>query len=68
MLEKLRIMFTIPELRKKIFLTLGLLAIYRIGFHIPLPMVDNARLTRQEAERPTFSRKSVCSRRVICDN
>ncbi|QDV87479.1 preprotein translocase subunit SecY [Planctomycetes bacterium TBK1r] len=42
MLEKLRIMFTIPELRKKIFLTLGLLAIYRIGFHIPLPMVDNA--------------------------
>lgn len=42
MLEKLRIMFAIPELRKKIFLTLGLLAIYRIGFHIPLPMVDNA--------------------------
>jgi preprotein translocase subunit SecY len=41
MLEKLRIMFTIPELRKKIFLTLGLLAIYRIGFHIPLPMVLN---------------------------
>ena len=41
MLEKLRIMFTIPELRKKIFLTLGLLAIYRIGFHIPLPMVAN---------------------------
>ncbi len=41
MLEKLRIMFTIPELRKKIFLTLGLLAIYRIGFHIPLPMVSN---------------------------
>lgn len=41
MLEKLRIMFTIPELRKKIFLTLGLLAIYRIGFHVPLPMVSN---------------------------
>ncbi|MCC9599873.1 preprotein translocase subunit SecY [Stieleria sp. JC731] len=41
MLEKLRIIFTIPELRKKIFLTLGLLAIYRIGFHIPLPMVSN---------------------------
>jgi preprotein translocase subunit SecY len=39
MLEKLRIIFTIPELRYKVFLTLGLLAIYRIGFHIPLPMV-----------------------------
>ncbi|MEE2936197.1 MAG: preprotein translocase subunit SecY [Planctomycetota bacterium] len=40
MLEKLRIIFfTIPELRNKILLTIGLLAIYRIGFHIPLPMV-----------------------------
>ena len=39
MFEKLRIIFSIPELRKKCLLTLGLLAIYRIGFHIPLPMV-----------------------------
>lgn len=39
MFEKLRIIFSIPELRKKVFLTIGLLAIYRIGFHIPLPMV-----------------------------
>lgn len=39
MFEKLRIIFSIPELRKKIFLTIGLLAVYRIGFHIPLPMV-----------------------------
>jgi preprotein translocase subunit SecY len=30
-LEKLRIIFTIPELRQKILLTLGLLAIYRVG-------------------------------------
>ena len=39
MFEKLRIIFSIPELRKKVLLTLGLLAVYRIGFHIPLPMV-----------------------------
>lgn len=39
MLEKLRIIFSIPELRKKVLLTIGLLAIYRIGFHIPLPMI-----------------------------
>ncbi|WP_153556943.1 preprotein translocase subunit SecY [Roseimaritima sediminicola] len=39
MLEKIRIIFSIPELRRKILLTLGLLAIYRIGFHIPLPMI-----------------------------
>ncbi|MCP4940695.1 MAG: preprotein translocase subunit SecY [Rubripirellula sp.] len=39
MFEKLRIIFSIPELRKKILLTVGLLAVYRIGFHIPLPMI-----------------------------
>jgi preprotein translocase subunit SecY len=39
MFEKLRIVFSIPELRTKILLTIGLLAIYRIGFHIPLPMI-----------------------------
>jgi preprotein translocase subunit SecY len=39
MFEKLRIIFSIPELRKKVMLTIGLLAVYRIGFHIPLPMI-----------------------------
>ena len=32
--------FKVPELRKKILFTIMLLAIYRIGFHIPLPGVD----------------------------
>ena len=32
--------FKIKELRQKIFITLLFLAIYRIGFHIPLPMID----------------------------
>ncbi len=40
MLEKLRVVFTIPELRQKIFLTLLLLAIYRVGWQIPLPIVN----------------------------
>ncbi len=40
MFEKLRVIFSIPELRRKVLLTLGLLGIYRIGFHIPLPMVS----------------------------
>ncbi len=39
MFEKIRVIFSIPELRRKILLTLTLLGIYRIGFHIPLPMV-----------------------------
>ena len=40
MLEKLRVVFTIPELRQKILLTLMFLAIYRVGWHIPLPIVN----------------------------
>src|SRR6476620_4926464 len=40
MWEKIRVVFTIPELRQKILLTLGLLAVYRVGFWIPLPVVD----------------------------
>ncbi len=44
MLEKLRIIFTIPELRRKVFLTLFLLAIFRVGAQIPLPIIDQAKL------------------------
>jgi preprotein translocase subunit SecY len=40
MLEKLITAIKIPELRQKILLTLGLLAIYRMGFWITLPFVD----------------------------
>ena len=46
MLEKLRIVFTIPELRQKIFLTLFLLAVYRIGWQIPLPVVDQQQMSQ----------------------
>ncbi len=40
MIEKLRVIFTIPELRQKIVLTLALLAVYRVGYQIRLPMVS----------------------------
>ena len=40
MWEKLRVVWQITELRKKILLTLGLLAVYRLGFQIRLPIVD----------------------------
>ena len=45
MWEKLRVVFTIPELRQKILLTLLFLAIYRVGFQIPLPIVDQTKMT-----------------------
>ncbi len=47
----------IPELRKRIGLTIILLAIYRIGVHIPTPGVDSAALTQffQSAKGTIFS-------------
>jgi preprotein translocase subunit SecY len=41
---RLKAVFTIPELRQKIFFTLLLLAIYRIGYSIPLPFVDQRQM------------------------
>jgi preprotein translocase subunit SecY len=37
-------MFKIPELRMRIFFTLGLLAVYRLGAHIAAPGINKARL------------------------
>ena len=45
MLETVRNVFRIPDLRKRIFLTLGLLAIYRVGSFVPVPGVDPAALS-----------------------
>ena len=41
MLDKLKIVFSIPELRQKILLTLFLLAVYRIGYHVRLPVLKS---------------------------
>ena len=36
--------FTVPDLRKRVLFTLGLLAVYRLGAHIPTPGVNPAAL------------------------
>ncbi len=36
--------FKIPELKKRIFYTLGLLIVYRIGVHVPVPGIDTIAL------------------------
>jgi preprotein translocase subunit SecY len=36
--------FKIPELKRRIFFTFGLLAIYRVGCHIPTPGIDGMAL------------------------
>ncbi|WLD10813.1 preprotein translocase subunit SecY [Planctellipticum variicoloris] len=45
MLSKLMMIFRIPELRQKVVLTFILLAVYRLGFQIPLPFIDQERLS-----------------------
>ncbi|HEB83833.1 MAG TPA: preprotein translocase subunit SecY [Bacteroidetes bacterium] len=40
MLEKFRNIFKIPELRRRIFFTLAIFVIYRLGGHIPVPGIN----------------------------
>jgi len=42
--ESVANMFRIPDLRKRILFTLSLLAVYRLGGHIPTPGIDGNRL------------------------
>ena len=44
MIEAVQNIFNIPDLRKRIFFMLALLAVYRIGAHIPTPGIDSAAL------------------------
>jgi preprotein translocase subunit SecY len=44
MLDKLANIFRIPDLRKRILFTLGLLAVYRLGGHIPTPGINADKL------------------------
>ena len=42
MIDAIRNAFRIPDLRKRILFTLGIIALYRVGAHIPVPGVDPA--------------------------
>jgi preprotein translocase subunit SecY len=44
--EKLANIFRIPDLRRRVLYTLGMLAVYRVGSHIPTPGIDTAALSR----------------------
>src|SRR5947208_888332 len=40
MLSRLRNMFRVPDLRNKIIFTIIIIAVYRVGAHLPVPYVD----------------------------
>ncbi len=44
MLQSLRNIWDIPDLRKRVLFTLGMLAIYRLGSHVPTPGINAAAL------------------------
>jgi preprotein translocase subunit SecY len=46
MFQTLRDAFKIPELRRRILFTLTMIAVYRLGSHIPTPGVDASQLTK----------------------
>ena len=43
-LAAVRNMFNVPDLRRRIFFTLGLLAVYRLGAHVTAPGINKPRL------------------------
>lgn len=45
MLEAFQNIFRIPELKKRVLFTLGMLAVYRVGCHIPTPGIDAVALS-----------------------
>ena len=46
MLEKFANIFRIPDLRKRVLFTLGILAVYRLGAFIPTPGVNSDALAQ----------------------
>ncbi|PIW12659.1 MAG: preprotein translocase subunit SecY [Candidatus Infernicultor aquiphilus] len=50
MLETLRNLFKIPDLKKRLYFTLGMLVVVRLGSHLPLPGVNKEALTNLFAQ------------------
>lgn len=57
----------IPELRRRIFYTLGLLAVYRLGCHIPVPGINTDTLSRffQSNQNTLFGMLNMFSGRAL---
>jgi len=45
-ITSVRNIFQIPELRQRLLFTVAMLAVYRVGAHVPTPGINNAELSR----------------------
>lgn len=57
----------VPELRRRIFYTLGLLSVYRLGCHIPVPGINTDTLSRffQSNQNTLFGMLNMFSGRAL---
>lgn len=65
MLRKLVLLFTIPDLRKKVLFILGILAVFRIAASIPVPGVDPNQLKSFLAGNQFFGLLNIFSGGVL---
>ena len=65
MLKKLALLFTIPDLRKKVLFILGILVVFRIAAAIPVPGVDPLRLKQFLSGNQFFGLLNIFSGGVL---
>ncbi|MDP3770518.1 MAG: preprotein translocase subunit SecY [Candidatus Sungbacteria bacterium] len=65
MFKKLSLLFTIPDLRKKVFFVLAMLILFRVAAAIPVPGVDTARLNAFLAGNQFFGLFNIFSGGVL---
>src|SRR3954466_2172982 len=62
MFKTLANIFRVPELRNKVLFTLFMLMIYRIGYHIPLPGVDQGNFEALQKRQQTQGEDTAAGR------
>src|SRR5690349_10560248 len=62
MFKTLANIFRVPELRNKVLFTLFMLAIYRVGFHVPIPGVDQGAFEKIFSKASSSGEESAATR------
>lgn len=65
MFKKLALLFTVPDLRKKVFFVLAMLLVFRVAAAIPVPSVDTLRLKSFLAGNQFFGLFNIFSGGVL---
>ena len=59
MVESIRNIWNVPDLRKRVLFTLAMLGVYRIGNHIPVPGINTDALAQlAPGQRPRRGQRS----------